>query len=630
MCNIYFTDNFVAFYLEMRVSLLNEKDDSSCANFDEITIDHLHLDWDVSFENENITGVVVLDFTVIKPTNKLFLDSRQLNIKSIQFRGQQLSSKFHPNGVLGEKIEINLPELNEGEKDQMTIEYVTNRGASALQFISKEQTVDKKAAYLYSQCQPIHARSIVPCMDTPSVKQSYTATVVVPEGLTCLMSAVADGNAVSANGKSTFKFGQSVPIPSYLLAIVVGDLVKKDISPRCAVWSEESVIDKAHNEFIYTEKMLATAEELLGPYIWGRYDLVVLPTTFPFGGMENPCCTFITPTLLAGDRSLTNVIAHEIAHSWTGNTVTNATWEHFWLNEGFTVFCERKIIGRISGEEMRQFEALSGWESRLVPAVNEVFGHHHEYTKLVPRLNGADPDDAFSTIPYEKGSALLQYLEEILDDIPRFESFVRDYIQKYARQSITTDVWKDYLFEYYDDKRDILDKVDFEKWFHEAGIPPNRPNYDESLMCKCRHLANKWIQAKDEDLNQFTECKTFESMSSVEKDQVLDYIRQGDSKITIEKVKKLTDVYKLDKTENCEIIMSWLTLGLKAEWHDIIEPALAFSSTYGRLKYVKPLYKRLFEWKESKDLAIASFKKNIPFMHPITAHVVSNMLPKED
>uniref|UniRef100_A0A0N5BUD8 Leuk-A4-hydro_C domain-containing protein n=1 Tax=Strongyloides papillosus TaxID=174720 RepID=A0A0N5BUD8_STREA len=616
----------------MCITTENIVDTASGANFDDVSIRHLHLNLKVSFEEKVFHGVAELNFTVHNNTDKIILDSRDLKINSIVYLSESLKFITNPNGVMGQTITIVTPLLTKGSEGTLKIHYTTDPDASALQFISKEQTIDKKAPYLYSQCQPCHARSIVPCMDTPSVKQTYTANVFVPKGFTVLMSAISNGECKNKDENcNAYSFYQPIPIPSYLLAIVVGYLEKRDISDRCAVWSEASIIDKAHNEFIDTEKMLTAAEEVLGPYKWGRYDLVVLPETFPFGGMENPCCTFVTPTLLAGDKSLTNVIAHEIAHSWTGNTVTNANWEHFWLNEGFTVFAERKIIGRLNGENMRQFEALSGWESRLTVAVNEVFGPHHEFTKLIPNLNGVDPDDAFSTIPYEKGSALLMYLEQIIGNFQRFEQFIRDYIIKYEGKSITSYEWKDFLYDYFHDMHDVLNKVDFEKWFNSPGMPPNTPVYEGSLMSRCRRLANNWIDATDECLDKpyFAEANIFNSMSSAEKDTVLDYIRQSDKKISIKKVEKLTELYKLDETENCEIIMSWLRIGLKAEWEDIIDPTLKFVTKYGRIKYIKPLYNILFSWPPSKDRAIETFKKNKPYMHPITAHVVEQMLPRD-
>lgn len=250
---------------------------------------------------------------------------------------------------------------------------------------------------------------------------------------------------------------------------------RREISDRCAVWAEPSLVDKAQWEFEDTEKMLTTAEELMGNYVWTRYDLVVLPPSFPFGGMENPCLTFVTPTLIAGDRSLTNVIAHEIAHSWTGNLVTNGNWEHFWLNEGFTVFCERKIMGRLYEESLRQFENITGWEDRMMPAIFDTFGEVHNYTRLIPDLTGVDPDDAFSTIPYEKGSAFLLYIEQQLNVGERYEQFFRDYLAKFAQKSILTNDWKDYLYGQMSDKKEVLDRIDWKSWMHNPGVPPNKP-----------------------------------------------------------------------------------------------------------------------------------------------------------
>lgn len=298
----------------------------------------------------------------------------------------------------------------------------------------------------------------------------------MPKGLTCLMSGLAEGTKKELpDGTAQFSFNQPIEIPAYLLAIVVGAMEKRTISERCDVWDEPSWVERARWEFEDTEKMLKAAEDLMGPYEWTRYDLVVLPPSFPFGGMENPCLTFVTPTIIAGDRSLCNVIAHEIAHSYTGNLVTNASWEHFWLNEGFTVFVERKILSRLYGEKMRQFDCLTGWEDRMLPCINDTFSPVHEYTKLIPALKGVDPDDAFSTIPYEKGSALLLYLEQQLGSNERFEEFLRAYIRKYRRLSIITSDWINFLNEYFADKSDVLQAVDFNGWLNNAGVPPTKP-----------------------------------------------------------------------------------------------------------------------------------------------------------
>jgi leukotriene-A4 hydrolase len=308
------------------------EDPSSNANIQKAVINHISLKWKVDFDKKSIAGSARLTIKAISDTDVIILDGKSLDIKSIcADEGKELKYSIEAAQVheLGEKIVIHTGPLKAGDQISLVISYSVGETASAIQFIDKELTADKKKAFLYSQCQAIHARSIIPCMDTPAVKQTYDAEVEVPADMVCLLSALSDGSNPSVTGGTVFKFRQPIKIPIYLFAIVVGAMAKRDISERCAVWAEESLVERAQWEFEETEKMLQTAETLLGKYMWGRYDLVVLPPTFPYGGMENPCLTFVTPTLIAGDRSLTYVIAHEIAHSWTGNLVTNANWEHF-------------------------------------------------------------------------------------------------------------------------------------------------------------------------------------------------------------------------------------------------------------------------------------------------------------
>ncbi|RCN49115.1 putative leukotriene A-4 hydrolase [Ancylostoma caninum] len=409
------------------------RDPATASNYDQIKVVHYFLDWKVDFSEKKIAGSILMTLKAVTAVDKVVLDAHNLAISSVKINGQD--AKFSvEHWTLGDKVVVQTEPLSEGQEVKLEIKYSTAKEATALQFLDKELTADKKAPYLFSQCQAIHARSIMPCMDTPSVKSTYDAQVTVPSSLTCLMSAIGKEKK-TAGDCTTYTFNQPVTIPSYLLAIVVGHIERREISPRCAVWCEPSIVDSAKWEFESTEKILQTAEKLAGPYRWGRflkYALVVLPPTFPFGGMENPCLTFVTPTLLSGDRSLVNVVAHEISHSWTGNLVTNASWEHFWLNEGFTVFLERKIHGRLQGEPERQFESECGYDEALTTAV-KTFGDSHEFTKLIPDERGIDPDDAFSSVPYEKGSAFLFTIEQLLGEPERFEEFLRKYIEKYGK-----------------------------------------------------------------------------------------------------------------------------------------------------------------------------------------------------
>jgi leukotriene-A4 hydrolase len=624
------------------------KDAASFANFDEVSIYHVDLDLKVDFEKKILDGYAVLRMKCHKSTNKVVLDSRDLSIKSVRLGGNELVFKAGSPGVLGESVTIDIPQAESGKEFDLVVYYSTSPTASALQFVDKELTADKSQPYLYSQCQAIHARSIIPCMDTPAIKQTYNARVHVPKGVTCLMSAIGYGKDNSENaekvkewhaggsykdgfdhksfdGYDAFLFKQPQRMPSYLFAIVAGELEKRDISDRCAVWAEPSMVDKARWEFEDTELMLKTAEELLGKYRWGRYDLIVLPPFFPFGGMENPCLTFVTPTIIAGDRSLTNVIAHEIAHSWTGNLVTNANWEHFWLNEGFTVFCERKIMGRIYGEGVRQFENICGWEDRMLTCINDTFNPTHEFTKLCPCLNGIDPDDAFSTIPYEKGSALLLVLEQKLGDSVRFEQFLRDYIDKFAGQSVVTDDWKQFLYAKFSDKKDVLNSINWNGWLTEAGVPPNTPEFNDEALKDCRHLAKVWTDGTEEEVEKL-DPKAFQDLTSDMKVKVLDCIETSGKAFTNERFLKLLKKYDLENSGNCEVIFSFSLIALKSKYEPLVPFMLDFVTRQGRLKYVKPIFNKLFKWDEMRDLAIAKFKKNIPYMHPITAQVISKMI----
>ncbi|TKR80496.1 hypothetical protein L596_014563 [Steinernema carpocapsae] len=603
---------------------VEQRDPSSNANFQELVVTHVDIVWNVNFEQKKIGGSSRLYIKALKATKQLVLDGQGLNLKSIKSEGKHLEFSLTKNSIFGETIHIEMDPIEPGQERTVDFEYESGQNASALQFLGKEFTKDQKEPFLFSQCQAVYCRSILPCMDTPAVKHTYSAKVSVPSHLTCLMSAVSGDKTVSGD-RAVFEFKQSVPIPIYLLAIVVGHLEKRDISDRCAVWAEPSLVDSAAYEFADTEKMLKTAEDLAGPYVWGRYDLVVLPPSFPFGGMENPCLTFVTPSLIAGDRSLASVIAHEIAHSWTGNLVTNANWEHFWLNEGFTVFLERKIMGRLYGEKVRQFQAVCGWEDHMLPCIHEAFGPTHPYTQLITNLENADPEDSYSEIPYEKGSAFLMYIEQQIGSNERFEEFLRAYLQKFKYQSISTQDWRDFLYEFFADEKEILDKIDFETWLRQPGIPPNKPKYDETLIEACRNLAKQWTSSAD--VNSIT-CDGFSAMSSEEKTKVLQCIR-AECPLPEQKIKCLAETYKLDKSPNCEILFAYTEIICKSRWLEGLPVALRFITTYGRLKYLKPLFKDLFAWPAARNKAIEQFNKNVPVMHPISVHVIKRMLETE-
>ncbi|XP_054717226.1 leukotriene A-4 hydrolase-like [Uloborus diversus] len=585
---------------------LSKNDPNSFSNPEECTVSHIDLRLEVDFKKHILKGCVNL--SVERNTNaSLVLDTRDLTILNV-YDGDTLQklgySLGNPVTFYGSKLEINLTSQADSKKCRVCIDYETSPKCSALQWLKPNQTSGKKHPYLFSQCQPIHARSMLPCQDTPGIKTPYNAVVTAPSELTVLMSAVKVSEDLDESKLiKSHTFKQKVPIPSYLIAIVVGALEKRKIGPRSHIWSEKEYVDKAAEEFSETEQMISTAEDLLGEYVWGIYDLLVLPPSFPYGGMENPCLTFLTPTLLAGDKSLADVVAHEISHSWTGNLVTNRNFEHFWLNEGFTCFVENKIVGRMHGESARHLHALEGWE--LLEYAVETYGEKNPLTKLVLDLRGIDPDDAFSSVPYEKGHTLLFYLETLLGGADVFDKFLRAYIQEYKYKSIDTDTWKMFLYKYFSNQKDVLDKVDWNAWLYTPGMPPVKPEYDCSLAKKCMNLAGLWTQASAEDLDQFS-AKDIAEFSSYQLQKFLSFLLQEES-FPLNKIEKLTDVYGLKNTRNSEVQYRWIRLGLKAQWKGIIDSALEFVTTIGRMKFIRPIYRDMYAWDETREKAISVY-----------------------
>lgn len=480
--------------------------------------------------------------------------------------------------------------------------------------------------YLFSQFQAIHCRSFIPCQDTPTVKATYSAELTVPLGLTALMSALSEDSRHSVDHlaqTATFHFRQQVPIPSYLIALVVGQLESREVGPRTKVWSEPSVVEAAAFEFANTEEFLRVAEDLLIPYQWGRYDLLVLPGSFPYGGMENPCLTFVTPTLLAGDRSLTSVVAHEIAHSWMGNLVTNQSWEHFWMNEGFTVYIERKILGVLKGESVRHFNALNGW-SHLKDAV-QLFGDSHPFTVLNLELNGLDPDDAFSSIPYEKGFAFLFFLEYLVGIEP-FEAFLREWVQANAFSTVTAFQFRAFFEQHFQSQAAHWShQIDWETWLKGAGLPPVDVTalYNTTLLQDCRQLLHKWQTSPDSaaatDLDKFsTDQTTF----------FLDLLLEA--KLPLDTVARVDSLYQLTASKNSEVRLSWYRVAIAAGY-TVAYPAIAqFLALQGRMKYVRPLYRDLFaQGGDARQFALDNFHKNKSFYNNIAVKMLQKDLQIE-
>ncbi|XP_073953391.1 leukotriene A-4 hydrolase-like isoform X2 [Choristoneura fumiferana] len=599
------------------MSALSPLDPSSFSRPELTLVKHISLSLNVDFEKKVLSGFAVLSIDVLQDSNQVILDASNLTIESVELEdGTSLEYVLdEPVPNYGSKFTITLPKISSsGEKVKIKVKYATSPTASALQWLEPGQTSGKKHPYLFSQCQPIHARSIVPCQDTPAVKFTYDAELSAPEEFTALMSALRRDLKI---GKTSFQ--QPVPIPSYLLAIAVGVLESRQLGPRSVVWSEKEEIERSAWEFAETEKYLQAAEKLCGQYVWTQYDLLVLPPSFPYGGMENPCLTFVTPTLLAGDRSQADVIVHEIMHSWTGNLVTNRNFEHFWLNEGFTVFLERKvgaslIVDPVEAKRCRDFHSLLGLQE-LSETVNDDLKPTNPLTRLVVELKGVHPDDAFSTVPYEKGSLFLRYLEDLLGGPEVFDDFLRSYLNKFARKSLDTDQFKAYLLDYFKDN-DKLKAVDWNAWLYTSGMPPVIPNYDTSMTKAITTLLGKIEQ--DGATLSYDDVKTFTPHQMI---NLLQELIERDP-MTIDKLSALGAAFKVDSSTNTEILYRWLRLTVRSKDQSKLHEVFNFVNSQGRMKYVRPIYRDLYAWEAVRQQAIDNFLENEKFMMHVSAYTL--------
>ena len=487
--------------------LTPDADPTSFSNFHDIRITRLHLDLTADFTAQTLSGEVILTMTVLNPSlTVITLDSSHLDIRDVgYYDGAQTADARRPlnfhldatHPAFGSALHIDPPPASVLSSDApllLSVRYSSTSGSSGIQWLPPAQTAGKVHPFMFTQFQAIHARSGVPLQDTPAVKFPYTADLTVPKPLVALMSApqLSPTPRSSSSHAHTFHFDQPVPTPSYLLAIAVGALEARRLGPRSQVWSEAETVEAGAYEFADTEQFLTAAEAIVGPYVWGTYDILLLPPSFPYGGMENPGLTFVTPTLIAGDRSLVGVVAHEASHSWMGNFVGCANWQHFWCNEGFCVFLERKILRALKGDAFFALDAIVGRQS-LTDSVG-LFGHDHPYTVLEVQLKDVDPDDAFSSVPYEKGFAFLYHLEQLVGGERAMNPFLRAHCQRFAYGTVTSSTFRAFFLGYFEGKVDaaVLAAIDWDTWLHKPGMPPD-PHFDRVLVDEAEALARRWV-----------------------------------------------------------------------------------------------------------------------------------------
>jgi aminopeptidase N len=563
-----------------------------------------HLSWkaEVDFGARTLRATATLRFDRGGAT--VDLDSRGLAIESVTAAdGRPLRFEVGPTEpILGERLRIELP----SGVDTCVIRYRTGPEASALQWLEPEQTAGGKAPFLYSQCQAIHARSVVPLQDTPRFRITYDAELTVPAALRGLMAAGALGREVRGE-LAVERYRMEEPIPPYLFAFAVGDLASAELGPRSRVWAEPSVVDRAAHEFVGVDRMLTSAEALFGPYPWERFDLLVLPPSFPYGGMENPRLTFLTPTLLTGDRSLVNVVAHELSHSWTGNLVSNATAEDFWLNEGFTVFAERRILEVLEGPEMVALHAAVGRQALDEAVAN--FRDRPQLTRLRTKLEGVDPDDAFSQVPYEKGFLFLRAIEEAVGRLA-FDRFLRRYMEAFRFQSITTEELLDLVRT---ELPGALEAVNAPRWIDGEGVPAGAPSARSSRLEK--------VEALKTDLPP----PSAKDWSPWEWQVYLNHLPRPSPP---ELMTALEERFQLTEAPNPEVLVSWLTVAIRSGHVPAVRRAEVLLGEVGRMKYLKPIYAALIAGPGTRSIAEACAKRYRKRYHVIAAAGVEALLRK--
>ena len=597
------------------------RDPHSFSHPDEVAVDHLKLDLTVDFDQRQLSGRASLRLTD-HTVDRLILDTRDLTIKRVTLDdGAETQFTLGNQGKLdfmGRPLEIR---IQPGTK-WVHVDYTTSPDAAAIQWLSPEQTTAGKRPFLLTQSQAILARTWVPIQDTPGVRMTYEATVRVPKDLLALMSAE---NPTQKNDQGVYHFRMPQRIPSYLLALAVGDLEFRPLGPRSGVYAEPNVVEQAAWELADTPKMIDATEKLYGPYRWGRYDILVLPSSFPYGGMENPRLTFATPTILAGDRSLVSLVAHELAHSWSGNQVTNATWDDFWLNEGFTTYVEGRIVEALYGKDYADMLAALGFQD-LQDTFKELgYPPGGPDIRLHLELAGRDPDEGSGTVAYEKGALFLRTLEQAVGR-PRFDKFLRGYFDTFAFQSMDSARFVDYL------KKNLLggdeakynDLKIYEWVYGPTPFPTNAAVVHSTAFAQVDQAISAILA-----IGQGTPPSPIQTQGWTTHHWV-HFLRNLPSPMNVQTMTQLDDAFHFSTSKNSEILHAWLMLAVQSRYEPAYPALESFLTGMGRRKFLQPLYAELAKTPEGTEMALRIYKKARPGYHSVSRQTVDEILDWRD
>jgi aminopeptidase N len=577
-------------------------------------VTHVALDLRVDFTRRVLSGRATVTFTRRPGVRDLWLDTRGLQVAQVlDERGQTLAFTLGPEVEhLGRALTIMLPATGE----RVVVEYRTSPDAAALQWLTPAQTAGKTHPYLYSQGQAILTRTWIPTQDSPGIRQTYEASIAVPVPLRAVMSAemLTPDGVDAGNGHRVYRFRMDQPVPPYLIAIAVGDIVFQSLGPRTGVYTEPVMLTRAAGELVDLEKMMAAAEALGGPYRWGRYDVLVLPPSFPFGGMENPRLTFATPTILAGDRSLVSLLAHELAHSWSGNLVTNATWADFWLNEGFTTYVENRIMEALYGTERAAMLASLGRNELL----REMATLPAEDTTLVLDLKGRNPDDGVTSVAYEKGAALVHTIEQAVGR-DRFDPWLRGYFNRHAFTSITTPQFVvDLQQELIRGDRALADRLDLPAWIEQPGLP--------ATAVPAQSPAFAQVEAEARRFTQGAAASSLQVAGWVPQQwqHFLEQLRLA--KLSPSQLRDLDATFALSASGNSEILFAWLRVAVARQYPSAVPALERFLTSQGRRKFLRPLYEDLMQTTWGQPIARRIYAEARSAYHAVSTQTLDGIV----
>ncbi|CUS49489.1 MAG: aminopeptidase PepS [Idiomarinaceae bacterium HL-53] len=577
----------------------------SFANTNEVRAPHLHLKLDVNFAAQQLTGYAEYTLEYMQENvESIVLDSHLLNVSRAEalIAEEWVATSFvlgNADPILGTPIYIALPKGT----TKIRVYYATSPEATGLDWVAPEKTAGKEHPFLYSQSQPHYARTWIPIQDTPAVRLTFSAELTTPPELLGLMGALNTPNPVK---DGQYEFVSRQPIPSYLMAIAVGNLEFQALNDRMAIYAEPELLDAAVAEFGYTTNMMEVTEEMFGPFAWDRYDQIVLPPSFPIGGMENPQLAFITPTVIAGDQSLVALIAHELAHSWSGNLVTNATWRDLWLNEGFTSYVENRIMEAVYGEKRAKMERMLDGQA-LHNSIDDLSTREQI---LHIELEQRDPDTVFTRVPYIKGQQFLFFLEERFGR-ERFDTFVRGYFEHFSFQSVTTAEFDAYLqAELLDRYPGIVERAEVDEWLYAEGLPESAEIPSVQTFHRVDEIQTVWLAG--ESIADLVDV----SLWSIH--ERIYFLRTLPETLTEEQLVRLDEEFNLTATQNNEVLATWLPIAIRNDYEPAQPRVEEMLTSMGRLLYLTPVYKALLESETGRERALAIYEQACPGYHQLT------------